>query len=320
MTYSIDEIAARSPFFRRDTFRLSDGVVIIDFDAARQIVMEAQRARDEVPNWAGIERTLRGDDGTVSESFVRDAIASFESATDAPVRVLDSAVPFDESRIDGADTQVDTLQFDSIGADFDGDSEAFFSAPSSAFLTDRLFVTNVNGRKNVSLYETADRNNLLGNAVLEGENVDVDEFIDRFRTTTTDDLDALGIEAVGMSQDRQDRRTRRSLREQLDQTLEAEGYDPDEWNTDARADGTLILQDPETNKTKTIEPDSGESGIDSAVESLDSSSDSSTSDSDSTGGEQDSSPGGGADGLGQVGGIMLVAAIATAVYYGVTQL
>jgi hypothetical protein len=116
------------------------------------------------------------------------------------------------------------------------------------------------------------------------------------------------------------RRRRRRLRQDLDDALEAEGYDPDEWNTDARADGTLILQDPETNKTKTIEPDSGESGIDSAVESLDSSSDSSTSDSDSTGGEQDSSPGGGADGLGQVGGIMLVAAIATAVYYGVTQL
>ena len=114
--------------------------------------------------------------------------------------------------------------------------------------------------------------------------------------------------------------TKRDLREAFREKLEAaDGIDADEWNTDVRTDGTLILQDPETDKTKTIEPDSGESGIDSAVESLASSSDSSTSDSDSTGGEQDSSPGGGADGLGQIGGIMLVAVIATAVYYGVTQ-
>jgi len=138
-----------------------------------------------------------------------------------------------------------------------------------------------------------------------------------------DDLDALGIEAVGMSQDRQDRRTRRSLREQLDQTLEAEGYDPDEWNTDARADGTLILQDPETNKTKTIEPDSGESGIDSAVESLDSDSDSSadtgTYDPDTSGeGGRANTDVPGVDGL-DSGRIAAALAVAGAVLYGVMQ-
>ena len=115
------------------------------------------------------------------------------------------------------------------------------------------------------------------------------------------------------------KRRRSEAREEAKSIAEEAGLSLEEYAIDATADGVVTIQDRDTNRTRTIDPDSGESGIDSAVESLDSSSDSSTSDSDSTGGEQDSSPGGESEGLGQIGGTMLVAAIATAVYYGVTQ-
>jgi len=115
------------------------------------------------------------------------------------------------------------------------------------------------------------------------------------------------------------KRRRSEAREEAKSIAEEAGLSLEEYAIDATADGDVTIKNRDTNRTRTIEPDAEESGIDSAVESLDSSSDSSTSDSDSTGGEQDSSPGGESDGLGQVGGIMLVAAIATAVYYGVTQ-
>ena len=193
---------------------------------------------------------------------------------------------------------------------------------------ERVFTSRQHNRVSATLYQQ-DGEQLTrpveGVPTIEfsgGEGVEpITRFLDAVRTVGADQInpDAIGRDGA-LIEAAEERETRRDLRDSLDSALEAEGYDPDRWNTDARADGTLILQDPETNKTKTIEPDSGESGIDSAVESLDSSSDSSTSDSDSTGGEQNSSPSGGADDLGQVGGIMLVAAIATAVYYGVTQL
>jgi hypothetical protein len=68
--------------------------------------------------------------------------------------------------------------------------------------------------------------------------------------------DALA-EDSDLAQRMDERSTRSNLRNELNQTLEAEGYDPGRWNTDARADGTLILQDPESNRTQTISPGEG---------------------------------------------------------------
>lgn len=125
-----------------------------------------------------------------------------------------------------------------------------------------------------------------------------------------------------MPQDQRAER-RRELRDDVDEALESAGYDPERWNTDARADGTLILQDPESNKTKTIEPDSGESGIDSAVESLGSSSDSSTSNDtynpdQSASSDNTNSPGPSVDDLGG-GRLAAIAAIGAAILYEAIQ-
>jgi hypothetical protein len=102
---------------------------------------------------------------------------------------------------------------------------------------------------------------------------------------------------------------RRQLRESLDETIEAEGYNPDEWNTDARSDGTLILQDPETNRTRTIE--AGDD-LDSTVDSFGGDSDVQPESDDGGSGEQ------GGDGLDRraIGAGLIVAAAAA---YGVLQ-
>jgi len=106
---------------------------------------------------------------------------------------------------------------------------------------------------------------------------------------------------------------RRQLRESLDETIEAEGYNPDEWNTDARSDGTLILQDPETNRTRTIE--AGDD-LGATVDSL--GGDSDVQPESDSGSEQGGSSGSGGDGLDRraIGAGLIVAAAAA---YGVLQ-
>jgi hypothetical protein len=105
---------------------------------------------------------------------------------------------------------------------------------------------------------------------------------------------------------------RHRLREETRDSLDAAGYG-DEINVDARADGTIVLQDAESNETRRVDVGGDVNETADAIAGGDS-------EPENNDREQNSSPGGGADGLGQVGGIMLVAAIATAVYYGVTQL
>ncbi len=156
--------------------------------------------------------------------------------------------------------------------------------------------------------------------------VEIDEFgggsVD-LETTLGGDVTGTGPSDLDREPDNSGAAVRDNLRNMLDDALKKSKYDSDNWNTDARADGTLILQDPETNKTKTIEPDSGESGIDSAVESLDSDSDSSadtgTYDPDTSGeGGRANTDVPGVDDL-DGGRIAAALAVGGAVLYGVMQ-
>jgi len=249
----IDRIAARSPFFSDQVVDVEDGAVVVDRELARQITMEARRAAGQTPSFGGIEATLAGEDGSVSESTVRDAIASFAASTDAAVRVEGSAVPFDPESIDGAST--DALDFETIRANFGGDADVFTSADADELLGEELYIVNMpGGQSSVSLYETADREELLGEATLRDASA-VSEFVDRLRTTTTDDLDALGIEAVGPSEQTRESRQRRETRQAGREAAEAAGVDLDEFDVGATAEGEVILQDEDTGRTRTIDAD-----------------------------------------------------------------
>ena len=79
----------------------------------------------------------------------------------------------------------------------------------------------------------------------------------------------------GMSASDEAQAARRELRDRTDSLLEeADDIDADEWNTDARADGTIVLQDPDSNKTRTIEPDDDSDSIEATVDTFGASDDS----------------------------------------------
>jgi len=195
------------------------------------------------------------------------------------------------------------------------DPEDFAALASIDPETDQLFVSVVNDRKTLSAYETADRNDRLGSVTIDPTDTP------NAATRLLNALQDLGPEtareaaAGGVTLDEElaenaaDRQTRRELRNSLDSALEAEGYDADRWNTDARADGTLILQDPETNRTRTIE--AGDD-LDSTVDSFGGDSDVQPESDDGGSGEQ------GGDGLDRraIGAGLIVAAAAA---YGVLQ-
>jgi len=176
---------------------------------------------------------------------------------------------------------------------------------------DRTFTSAGGGTTHISAYESGARENLQ--AGVEFDTSDGDGVVERFvKALRVADVSEGGVDPetdTGLVEAAEDRDTRRALRERLDSALEAEGYDPGEWNTDARADGTLILQDPETNRTRTI---GAGDDLDSTVDSFGGDSDVQP-ESDGGSGEQ------GGDGLDRraIGAGLIVAAAAA---YGVTQL
>jgi len=157
--------------------------------------------------------------------------------------------------------------------------------------------------------------------------VEVDEFgggaVD-LETTLGEVVTGSGPSDLDREPDNSGAVVRDRLRDKLDDALKESKYDADNWNTDARADGTLILQDPETNRTRTIEAGSGESGIYSAVESLGSSDSKTTSTGDSfdptasSSSSDATSPGPSVDDLGG-GRLAAAVAIGAAILYGATQ-
>jgi len=66
--------------------------------------------------------------------------------------------------------------------------------------------------------------------------------------------DALG-DAPDLAERMAERRDRIDNREAARDAAEAAGVDVEEFNIDARADGTVVLQDRDTNQTRTIDPD-----------------------------------------------------------------
>jgi hypothetical protein len=116
---------------------------------------------------------------------------------------------------------------------------------------------------------------------------------------------------------------RAAAREAAREVADDAGIDMDEYAVDATGGGDVIVQDRDTNRTERIEPDTGESGIDFAVESLASSSDSSTSNDtynpdESASSGNTNSPGPSVDDLGS-GRLAAAVAIGAAILYGVTQ-
>jgi len=152
----------------------------------------------------------------------------------------------------------DSLFDDPVRASFEGDAEAFANVSTETLLSDRIFKSRVNDRATVSIYETADRENIQATAELP--NGRLGDFLDRLRTTTTDDLSAAGIEPIGVPEETQERRTRRELRETARDALPSVVDDPDAYGVDARADGSLILQDRDTGRTETVDVSGGNVG------------------------------------------------------------
>jgi len=190
--------------------------------------------------------------------------------------------------------------------------------------SDRIFVTNAPGNReagrSVSLYESASKDRAPIGSILLESGGDLSTVFSALSDVSPADVRRLdnsqtvsGTEGSDFAGDVADaaaaRDTRRELRNSLDSALEAEGYDPSEWNTDARADGTLILQDPETNRTRTIE--AGDD-LDSTVDSFGGDSDVQPESDGGGSGEQ------GGDGLDRraIGAGLIVAAAAA---YGVLQ-
>jgi len=252
-------------------------------------------------------------------------------------RVYDDSIPSDVSDLDTsqiADPEVidsinseraaerlpELLAAGDVTAGATGGFTDALEAIASGVSGDRLFTTNAPGNeaaeRSITVYESEDYENIVG-SVLVGDEDGLDSVLGSLVGTLREAGpeavpagDSFGDGAEAIEEARSDSRTRRSLREQLDQTLEAEGYDPEAWNTDARADGTLILQDPETNRTRTIE----------AGDDLDTTVDSFGGDSDVQPESDDGSrqSGSGGDGLDRraIGAAAIVAAAAA---YGVTQ-
>jgi hypothetical protein len=259
-----ERIRSRSPFFRvfgdnkdfgssNDQFgEVESGTVVVTPQFARQIVAENVRREGETPRFGQIEASINDGSGPFSTDELRSILSEFAGSVSAPVRFELSGTALEGSEIgtsDGFGFQTE------IAANFDGDVDVFTSADAEAFTDDRLFIVNGTGdQSTVSLYETEAREKLLGEAILRDAG-DVSEFVDRLRTTTTDDLDALGIETVGPSQQTRESRQRRETREAARDAAEDAGVDLEEFGIDARADGEVIVQDRDTNQTRTIDPD-----------------------------------------------------------------
>jgi len=197
--------------------------------------------------------------------------------------------------------------------------------------SDRLFVTNAPGNaaagRSLSLYPTEQRDSSPLGSLLFEDRGGLSTVLSTLSDVSSEDVQRLdnseiisGPSGSAFSDDvssaAETAETRRQLRDRLDQTLEAEGYEPDRWNTDARADGTLILQDPETNQTRTIDPDDdlgsaiSEQTADGSFETTSSSSSTSASRSSSSMPSVD-----------DLGGSRVAAAVAlgAAILFGMTQ-
>jgi len=185
------------------------------------------------------------------------------------------------------------------------------SSGSEILDADAAFSTNAPGNReaefSLSVYDSGAYEDRIGSVLFEDE-ADVTPFLNAVAGSSIDARDYIEGSA-SIEQARQDSRTRRELRNQLDSALESAGYDDDEWNTGARADGTLILQDPETNRTRTIE--AGDD-LDSTVDSFGGDSDVQPESDDGGSGEQ----GGGGLDRRAIGAGLIVAAAAA---YGVLQ-
>jgi len=279
----------------------------------KQQILDGLEARGIEPSQFDVSVDYETRTGTI-DYLVRYPGGTLSSYEDGPEGVVEKVA---NDVLTTREETKDALGSIGVAADDLPDPSVFADLTSGYNLVDnlwddkRIFSTGGGGTQTLTLYETGDREEILTSLEFDSsKSYDLAEAITEARPKVLESLtSSVWSTNSEIREEQQDRQTRRELRNQLDSAVESAGYDDDEWNTGARADGTLILQDPETNRTRTIE----------AGDDLDSTVDSFGGDSDVQPESDDGSEqGGSGDGLDRraIGAGLIVAAAAA---YGVTQ-
>jgi pyruvate/2-oxoglutarate dehydrogenase complex dihydrolipoamide acyltransferase (E2) component len=151
---------------------------------------------------------------------------------------------------DGPDSvaeQLDTAEFAVTSGEFDPSA----AAPES----ESAFITDVNGRLRLTQYQTSAKENKLFSLGFPDES-ELQDFVDNIRALRSGAVESPQFErSADVVERTAERRERRDVREAAREAAREAGVDLDEFGIDARADGTIVLQDRDTNQTRTIDPD-----------------------------------------------------------------
>jgi hypothetical protein len=199
------------------------------------------------------------------ESFFGEGQALEEYSRDTfEVRITDSGTTVESP---GDSARLRQLFAD---AGVTGDNvEAVLEAIANEADGERYFTTNAPGNaaaeRSITLYESENRENIVGNVLIGDE---------QFSAAIGETLREAGPDAIpdgesfsaGDIQDAtQDARSRTANREAARKAAEGAGVDLEEFGIDARADGTVVLQDRDTGQTRTIDADTSD-GLGAALD------------------------------------------------------
>jgi hypothetical protein len=202
-------------------------------------------------------------------SGVRDVVDALASGSDP----ADEGAARNAAEGRAADRREDVETIQSIEAVGPGggspDPDAYAALAGIDEGSDRLFISNVNGRLSLSAYETADRENRVGSVVID------EDAIPNAPTRLLNSLRDLGPEAAraaaaGVETDAElaeaaaDREARRETREAAEDAAAAAGVDLDEFGIGATAEGDVIVQDRDSGRTRRIDADAP-GGVGSAI-------------------------------------------------------
>jgi len=238
---------------------------------------------------------------------------------DDPERIADDIV----RSLPGADETAESLGSVPLASDGEipspkalSEFAADFSDARFLLDSDRTRVVDSGGTRSLSFYQTEDRSELIGSVAVADEGSRVLDFARALVDARPAVLETLSADVFSVDRSVQeqqsDARARRQNREAAREAAESADVDLNEFGTDARADGTIVLQDRDTGRTRTIDPD------EDLGDAIDQQTDGGSFEPTSSSSNDARSPRPSVDDLGG-GRLAAIAAIGAAILYGVTQ-